>query len=149
MAPGVRVGVGWNKNSCGECSNCKKGYENLCKMCVKALIVGVGPFSSKNPCGGFARSIRVPEKFAFPIPDGLSSEKAAPLLCAGATVYTPLKRYITEPGMEVGIAGIGGLGHLAIKAAVAMGANVTAMSSSDKKKGDRKELCCKRIFRHE
>jgi len=134
LRPGMRVGVGWLKGSCNTCNHCGKGEQNICKNFYDGLIVGEGAFASENPCGGFARTIRVNEKFAFALPDEISSEQAAPLLCAGGTVWAPLRRYINRPDMEVGIAGIGGLGHLALKIAVALGANVTAISSSEKKR---------------
>eukprot|EP01135_Chromosphaera_perkinsii_P001725 Nk52_evm102s208 gene=Nk52_evmTU102s208 len=134
LKEGDRVGVGWIKGSCGKCEYCEEDRENICLNNYDGLIVGVGPFASEDPCGGYARSIRVNEKFAFLIPEGMKSEEAAPLLCAGSTVYSPLKRYLTKPGMKVGVVGIGGLGHLALKMALAMGADVYAISSSDKKK---------------
>jgi len=133
LRPGQRVGVGWIKGSCGSCVHCNDGFQNHCKTCYKGLIVGVGAFKDEHPCGGFAQDVRVGEKFAFPLPEKLSSAQAAPLLCAGATVYNPIKSYVKK-GMKVAICGIGGLGHVAIQMAVAMGAEVTAVSSSSKKK---------------
>jgi len=82
--------------------------------------VGVGPWAHSDPCGGYARNIRVTSKMVFKIPESLPSQQAAPLLCAGSTVWTPLVNYC-KPGDRVGILGIGGLGHMALKFAVALG----------------------------
>lgn len=132
---GQRVGVGWIKDSCGDCIDCKRDFQNTCRKGYDGLIVGVGTWSHPNPCGGFAENIRVNENFAFPIPKDLSSAHAAPLLCAGATVYNPIATHVKK-GMKVAVVGIGGLGHMALKMAVAItgGDNVTAVSTSDKKR---------------
>jgi uncharacterized zinc-type alcohol dehydrogenase-like protein len=122
---GDRAGVGWISDSCGHCKQCDRDAENLCTE-VEALIV-----VSK---GGFADQVDVAGHFAYPIPEKLTSENAAPLLCAGITVYNPLKRFITEKNMTVGVVGIGGLGHLGVQFAHKMGARVVAISHSDSKK---------------
>ena len=126
LKKGQRVGVGWQRGSCLLCEQCLKGDENLCPE-NRATCVGNH--------GGFAERIRVDSRFAFPIPDALASENAAPLLCGGATVYSPLKNYGIVPSMRVGVIGIGGLGHLALQFANAFGCEVTAFSSTpDKEK---------------
>ena len=122
---GDRVGIGWIRDACRTCDHCLQGQENICREGYTGLIVGNH--------GGFANRLRVPADFTFPIPDGLDSVSAAPLLCAGITVYTPLRTHITRPAMRVGVMGIGGLGHLALQFARAMGAEVTAISSSPSK----------------
>ncbi len=132
LQKGDRVGVGWIRNSCRVCDNCVKGEENICRKGNVGVIVGNH--------GGFADRLRVSADFAYRIPDALDSASAAPLLCAGITVYSPLRKYITSPGMKVGVLGIGGLGHLAIKFARAMGAEVTAFSSSPDKEIEAKEF---------
>lgn len=129
---GDRVGCGWIRNSCRLCDHCLKGEENICRRGYTGLIVGNH--------GGFADKLRINADFVYKIPDALDSASAAPLLCAGITVYTPLRTYIKNPGMKVGIIGIGGLGHLAIKFARAMGAEVTAISSSSNKEAEAKEF---------
>lgn len=129
---GDRIGFGWIRNSCRVCGACLRGEENLCREGYKGLIVGNH--------GGFANKLRAPADFAYKIPDGLDSASAAPLLCAGITVYTPLRTYIQYPGTKVGVVGIGGLGHLAIKFARAMGAEVTAFSTSPDKEAEAKEF---------
>ncbi len=129
---GDRVGFGWIRNSCRVCDYCLQGEENICRQGYTGLIVGNH--------GGFASQLRVPADFAYKIPDSLDSASAAPLLCAGITVYTPLRTYIKYPGTKVGILGIGGLGHLAVKFARAMGAEVTAFSTSANKETEAKEF---------
>ena len=127
---GDRVGVGWIRNACRVCDHCLRGEENICRQGYTGLIVGNH--------GGFADRVRVPADFTYKIPKALDSASAAPLLCAGITVYTPLRTHITYPGMKVGVMGIGGLGQLALKFARAMGAEVTALSSSDSKESQAK-----------
>ena len=123
---GDRVGVGWQCGSCLQCEWCIRGEEHCCTQSA-ATCVG-------RP-GGFAEAIRVDGRFAHPIPAVLSSEEAAPLLCAGITVYSPLRYLGAQPGSRVAILGIGGLGHLAIQYAKAMGCEVTAISTTrDKEK---------------
>jgi uncharacterized zinc-type alcohol dehydrogenase-like protein len=124
---GQRVGIGWSSNSCGHCKQCDHQRENLCPQ-GEALIV--------NSMGGFADKVDVKAHFAYAIPEKLASENAAPLLCAGITVFAPLKRYIKEEGMTVAIVGIGGLGHLGLQFAKAMGATVVAISHSENKKDE-------------
>ena len=123
---GQRVGVGWQRGACLACEACSRGEENLCPGNVATCV---------GNHGGFADSIRVDGRFAFPIPDGLASENAAPLLCGGITVYSPLRRWV-KPSMRVGVVGIGGLGHLALQFARAMGCEVTAISSSPDKEAE-------------
>lgn len=123
---GMRVGVGWQRDSCGVCPWCREGEEELCHANQATCM---GHF------GGFADRIRVNRRFAVPIPDALESESAAPLLCGGITVFSPLRRYAT-PGCRVGVIGIGGLGHLALQFAGAMGCEVTAFSRSADKEAE-------------
>jgi uncharacterized zinc-type alcohol dehydrogenase-like protein len=126
FAPGERVGVGWQRSSCGECVYCRAGEEVLC---AKHEATCQGNF------GGFADRIRVNERFAFTIPNELPSETAAPLMCGGITVYTPLRKYASK-GSRVGVIGIGGLGHLALQFAKALGCEVTAFSRVAGKEAD-------------
>ena len=126
LAVGQRVGVGWQRSSCLECEWCVSGQENLCASEVATCI---------DQHGGFADRIRVDARFAFPIPDALTSESAAPLLCGGVTVYAPLSRWV-RPSMRVAVVGIGGLGHLALQFARAMGCEVTAISTNPEKEAE-------------
>lgn len=131
FALGQRVGVGWQRGSCGKCEHCRAGEENVCTR-MEATCVG--------HFGGFASAIRVHSRFCFPIPDAIESELAAPLMCAGVTVFAPLARYGTGKGLRVGIIGIGGLGHLALQFAHHMGAEVVALSSTPEKAGEAREF---------
>jgi D-arabinose 1-dehydrogenase-like Zn-dependent alcohol dehydrogenase len=124
VAVGDVVGVGWIKDSCAACKPCKTGNDNLCVQ-LAGMITG----GSK---GCFASHTRLNQRFAMPIPEGLDIESAGPFLCAGNTVFAPLKRWLTGPGMHVGVVGIGGLGHLAIQFASKMGSQVTAVSRTAK-----------------
>ena len=124
LKEGQRVGLGWQSNSCGQCEWCIRGLENLCHT-------SEGTCVHRN--GGYADSVRASSRFVFPIPDALDSERTAPLLCAGITVYNPLRNHGINPSSRVGIVGIGGLGHLAIQFARVFGAHVTAFSTSASK----------------
>jgi len=128
---GERVGVGWQSDSCGICEWCRQGDEHLC---AKAQPTCVG----RN--GGYADRIRVDSRFAIPVPTVLDSENVAPLLCAGITVYSPLRNHGVRPSSRVGVIGIGGLGHLGIQFAKAFGAEVTAFSTSKDKEAEAREL---------
>ena len=123
LAIGQRVGVGFQRGSCNQCEWCRQGLQNLCVQSRPTALAGYG---------GFAQSLRVDHRFAIPIPDALDSAIAAPLLCGGITVYMPLIRLV-RPGSRVGVIGIGGLGHLALQFARAMGAEVFAFSMSPDK----------------
>jgi len=116
LAPGVRVGVGWQAGSCGRCPACTRGREHLCTVGKKRTCMGRQ--------GGFATRMRCDAGFCFPLPEGLDPATAGPLLCAGLTVFSPLERLGVGPGSRVGIVGVGGLGHLAVAFARAKGAEV-------------------------
>ncbi len=131
LAVGQRVGLGWQSNSCGQCEWCTRGMENLCP-------------NSEATCvrrhGGYANRVRANVRFVFPIPEGLESEHAAPLLCGGITVYSPLRTHAVNPSSRVGVIGIGGLGHLAVQFARVFGAEVTAFSTSSAKETTAREM---------
>jgi uncharacterized zinc-type alcohol dehydrogenase-like protein len=128
---GQRVGIGWQCSSCGTCEWCGKGEEPLCSQ-NQATCVGHH--------GGFAQTVRANERLAFPLPERMKSENAAPLLCGGITVYSPLRLYGVQPPHKVGVVGIGGLGHLAVQFANAMGCEVTAFSTSAGKADEARRL---------
>lgn len=130
LSLGQRVGVGWQSGSCLQCEWCVRGDETCCAQ-KEATCVG--------RAGGFASAVHVDSRFAHPIPDGLASEDAAPLLCAGITVYTPLKAGV-QPMSRVGVIGVGGLGHLAIRFAAAFGCEVTAFSTTADKQEEAHRL---------
>jgi uncharacterized zinc-type alcohol dehydrogenase-like protein len=131
LQPGQRVGLGWQSNSCGDCEWCVRGMENLCPSqeatCVRRH-------------GGYASRVRANARFVSPIPDALPSEQAAPLLCGGITVYSPLRQHDVNPSSRVGIIGIGGLGHIAIQFARVFGAEVIAFSTSAGKEEEARAL---------
>lgn len=126
LKEGDRVGIGWQGRSCMECEWCLKGEEQLCMEIVNS--------GTWNPYGGFSSSVVVDGRFAYPLPEVMPSEVAAVLMCAGITVFTPLRAYAEQNSPKIGIIGVGGLGHLAIQFAHAFGYQVTAISSSPDKK---------------
>ena len=128
LKEGDRVGIGWQGRACLECEWCRRGEEQLC--------VDIGDSATWSPYGGFASSVVVDGRFAYPLPEAMPAEAAAVMMCAGITVYAPLKRYATAPVRQVGIAGVGGLGHLAIQFAHALGSEVTAISTSPDKEAE-------------
>lgn len=132
---GDKVGVGCFVDSCRECENCLKGLEQYCLNGTTATYNG----RDKNgdaTYGGYSTHLVVDENYAVRIPEGLSLDVAAPLLCAGITTYSPLRHWNAGPGKKVAIVGLGGLGHMAVKIAHAMGAEVTVLSQSLRKKDD-------------
>jgi alcohol/geraniol dehydrogenase (NADP+) len=128
---GERVGVGWQADSCGVCEYCRQGDEHLCAQSQPTCV-------GRN--GGYADAIRVNSRFAVPVPEQLESENVAPLLCAGITVYAPLRNHGVRPSSRVGVIGIGGLGHLGLQFAKAFGAEVTAFSTSKDKEEEAKSM---------
>lgn len=144
---GDRAGVGCMVDSCMECNSCKAGEEQYCDN-GKTLYTYGNP-DKKSPTGitqgGYATNIVVRDHFAVHIPDHISFEEAAPLLCAGITTYSPLMRAGFNVGDKVGVAGIGGLGHLAIKLAVSKGAEVYAFTTSPGKVEDIKSFGAKEV----
>lgn len=128
---GDRVGIGWQRSACLECPTCIAGDENYCTARQATCVANHG---------GFAESIRTDSRFVFRIPQKLSSENAAPLLCGGITVFTPLKLFNVRPEHKVGVIGIGGLGHLALQFVSAFGCEVTAFSSTPDKATEAKKF---------
>jgi uncharacterized zinc-type alcohol dehydrogenase-like protein len=133
---GHRVGVGWNSGSCMHCHQCMSGSHNLCPE-VEMTVVGHR--------GGFASSIRSHWAWAIPLPEKLNVADAGPLLCGGITVFAPLAKF-AKPTSRVGIIGIGGLGHMAVKFAAAYGCEVTAFTSTEKKFEEAKGFGATRVL---
>ncbi|WP_343318331.1 NAD(P)-dependent alcohol dehydrogenase [Arthrobacter sp. TMP15] len=134
-AMGDRVGVGCMVNSCRECVNCLAGMENYC------LKGNTGTYAATDrdgtiTQGGYATNIVVNEDFVLSVPESIPYQAAAPLLCAGITTYSPLAHWNAGPGKKVAVVGMGGLGHMAVKIAHAMGAEVTVLSQSLSKRED-------------
>ncbi|MFH9089011.1 NAD(P)-dependent alcohol dehydrogenase [Streptomyces sp. NPDC017673] len=132
---GDRVGVGCMVDSCRECENCLRGEEQYCLKGMVGTYNAVGK-DGRPTYGGYSEKIVVDENYVVRIPDGLSLDVAAPLLCAGITTYSPLSHWNAGPGKKVAVVGLGGLGHMAVKIAHAMGAEVTVLSQSLRKKDD-------------
>ncbi|MGA5568908.1 NAD(P)-dependent alcohol dehydrogenase [Streptomyces pseudogriseolus] len=132
---GDRVGVGCMVDSCRECENCLAGKEQYCLQGQTPTYNGIGR-DGEPTYGGYSEKVVVDENFVVRIPDGLALDVAAPLLCAGITLYSPLKRFGAGPGRKVAVLGMGGLGHMGVKIAHAMGAEVTVLSQSLRKKDD-------------
>ncbi|MBO0854208.1 MAG: NAD(P)-dependent alcohol dehydrogenase [Nocardia sp.] len=136
---GDRVGVGCMVDSCGECDNCRAGEQQYCtRGCVMTYGAAVGEEVQPGgrTLGGYSTQIVVTEEFVLAIPEGIALDQAAPLLCAGITLYSPLRHWNAGPGKQVAIIGMGGLGHVGVKIAAALGAEVTVLSQSLSKQDD-------------
>jgi propanol-preferring alcohol dehydrogenase len=131
LKPGDPVGVPWMQDACGQCPACRSGAEMLCAA-QKTTGVTVN--------GGYAERVKAPAAFTHRIPEGMDLVTAAPLLCAGITVFSPLRRAGNLAGKTVAVAGIGGLGHVGIRMAAAMGAHVVAITRGEEKMGLAREL---------
>jgi uncharacterized zinc-type alcohol dehydrogenase-like protein len=138
-AVGDRVGVGCLVDSCRRCGPCLAGEEQYCENGAVGTYASTGR-DGKPTDGGYSTHIVVDENFVVRIPDALELDVAAPLLCAGITLYSPLRHWNAGPGKRVAIVGLGGLGHMGVKIAHAMGAEVTVISQSLKKMEDGKRL---------
>ncbi|WP_433337375.1 NAD(P)-dependent alcohol dehydrogenase [Spirillospora sp. CA-294931] len=134
-AVGDRVGVGCFVDSCRECEYCERGLEQYCVQGMTGTYNALDR-SGEPTYGGYSTAIVVDENYVVRIPDSLPLDAAAPLLCAGITVYSPLRHWNAGPGSRVAVLGMGGLGHMAVKIAHAMGAEVTVLSQSLRKKDD-------------
>lgn len=132
---GDHVGVGCMVDSCRECENCLKGEEQFCLKGNTGTYAKIDKYG-KITQGGYSTQIVVTEDFVLKIPESIGLDVAAPLLCAGITTYSPLHHWNAGPGKKVAIIGLGGLGHMAVKIAHAMGAEVTVLSHSSNKKDD-------------
>jgi alcohol dehydrogenase (NADP+) len=133
--PGDRVGVGCMVNSCRECENCRAGNEQYC-LAGNTQTYGSVDRDGTITYGGYSDHVIVDEDFVVRIPDELPLDAAAPLLCAGITTYSPLHHWNAGPGKRVAVVGLGGLGHMAVKIAHAMGAEVSVLSQSLRKQRD-------------
>ncbi|MEU8686883.1 NAD(P)-dependent alcohol dehydrogenase [Streptomyces sp. NPDC048665] len=134
-AVGDRVGVGCMVNSCRQCGPCRAGEE---QYCTQGTVLTYGSIDRDGTLtqGGYSTHVVVDQDFVLRIPEGIGLDEAAPLLCAGVTTYSPLTRWGAGTGKKVGVIGLGGLGHVAVKLAKAMGAEVTVLSRTLAKKDD-------------
>lgn len=133
---GDLAGVGCMVNSCGNCEHCKKGEEQYCDNGKTVYTYNSRELDGTPTMGGYSNNIVVNEDFALHIPEGADMKRIAPLLCAGATTYSPLRFTGVKPGDKVAVAGFGGLGHLAVKYAVSFGADVTVFDITEDKRSD-------------
>lgn len=147
---GDRVGVGCMVDSCRTCVSCQAGEE---QYCVPGMTQTYGSPDPKGAevgqsvtQGGYSDRITVDQNYVLSIPDSLPLDAAAPLLCAGITTYSPLRHWKVGPGSKVAVVGLGGLGHMAVKLAVAMGAEVSVLSTSDRKKADAERMGAKHFL---
>ena len=143
---GDQVGVGCMVDSCQQCDQCHQGEEQYCREGMTGTYGSPDRISGEITQGGYSKHIVVREEFVLRIPQALDMSRAAPILCAGITTFSPLKTWNIGAGSRVGVIGLGGLGHMAVKLAVAMGADVTVMSRSDKKQQEAIELGAKGIL---
>jgi alcohol dehydrogenase (NADP+)/uncharacterized zinc-type alcohol dehydrogenase-like protein len=145
---GDKAGVGCMVNSCMQCESCKNGQEHHCE--TTGMIGTYGAPEASSPTGitqgGYSNNIVVTEHFAIKIPKNIDLQYAAPLLCAGITTYSPMMQYDVKKGNKVGVVGIGGLGHMAIKIAVSKGAEVYAFTTSPSKVADIKGFGAKEVI---
>jgi len=140
FALGDLAGVGCFVDSCRSCDPCRRGLEQFCSAGPAFTYNGTEMDRRTQTQGGYSSQITVQEKYTLKIPAGLDPAGAAPLLCAGITTYSPLRQWGTKAGDRVGVVGLGGLGHMAVKLAVSMGAEVTVLSTSRDKEADARRL---------
>src|SRR3989442_12356295 len=138
--PGDLAGVGCFVDSCRECEACRRGLEQFCEKGAAFTYNGTEMDRTTPTYGGYSSQIVVAERYALKVPAGLDLARAAPLLCAGITTYSPLRQWNCKKGDRVGVVGLGGLGHMAVKLAASMGAEVTVLSTSRSKEADARRL---------
>ena len=136
FAVGDKIGVGVFVDSCRTCASCQKGLQQYCVEGMTGTYNGLERDGTTVAMGGYSNNFVINEDYAVRIPDNLPMEGVAPLLCAGITLYSPIKHWKVQPGMKVAVMGLGGLGHMGVKFAVAMGAEVTVLSHSPSKESD-------------
>lgn len=136
FAVGDKIGVGVFVDSCRTCTSCVQGLQQYCVEGMTGTYNGYERDGTTVAMGGYSNNFVINEDYAVSIPDNLPMEGVAPLLCAGITLYSPIKHWNVGPGMKVAVMGLGGLGHMGVKFAVAMGAEVTVLSHSPSKQAD-------------
>jgi uncharacterized zinc-type alcohol dehydrogenase-like protein len=138
--PGDLVGVGCMVDSCRECDSCRRDLEQFCEKGAAFTYNGTEMDRKTRTYGGYSTRVVVDERFVLKVPENLDPAGTAPLLCAGITTYSPLRQYGCKAGDRVGVVGLGGLGHMAVKLAASMGAEVTMFSTSPSKEADARRL---------
>ncbi|WP_245157775.1 NAD(P)-dependent alcohol dehydrogenase [Brevundimonas sp. A19_0] len=150
FSEGDRVGVGCMVDSCRTCAACQEGLEQYCEPGMTQTYGSAdrkgAEVGQKITQGGYSDRITVDQNYVLSIPDSIPLDAAAPLLCAGITTYSPLRTWGVGPGSKVAVVGLGGLGHMAVKLAAAMGAEVTVLSTSDRKKADAERMGAKHFL---
>jgi uncharacterized zinc-type alcohol dehydrogenase-like protein len=144
--PGDRVGVGCFVDSCRKCHSCSNGEEQYCQEGMTGTYNSYERDGKTPTYGGYSNHIVVDENYVLRMPENIPLDKGAPLLCAGITLYSPLRHWECGPGKKVAIVGLGGLGHMGVKIASAMGAEVTVLSQSMKKQADGLKMGAKHFF---
>jgi uncharacterized zinc-type alcohol dehydrogenase-like protein len=137
---GDTVAVGCMVDSCMECKQCREGWEIFCEKGMVGTYNGIDKHDGSLTKGGYSDHIVVRDHFVCAVPDGMDVSRVAPLLCAGITTYSPLRQYGVGKGSQVGVVGLGGLGHMGVKLAAAMGATVTMITTTPEKGEDAREL---------
>ena len=140
FAVGDRVGVGVFIDSCGTCENCQAGQQQYCLKGMTGTYNGLERDGVTPALGGYSNKFVIDQNYALKVPASLEMSGVAPLLCAGITLFSPLRHWKAGPGKKVGIVGLGGLGHMGVKFAAAMGAEVTVFSHSAEKEADAKRM---------
>ena len=143
---GDHVAVGCMVDSCMQCDQCHKGEEQLCRQGNTLTYAGRDRITGENTQGGYSKHLVVREEFCLKVPEALDLSRVAPLLCAGITTYSPLRTWKVGPGSRVGVIGLGGLGHMAVKLAVGLGADVTVLSRTADKRADALALGADRLL---
>lgn len=143
---GDNVAVGCMVDSCQECDQCDQDEEQYCRNGMTPTYGAPDRISGETTQGGYSKYIVVREEFVLSVPDALDLKRTAPILCAGITTYSPLRTWGVKEGTRVGVVGLGGLGHMAVKLAVAMGAEVTVISRSKDKEDDAKAVGAKGVL---
>ncbi len=140
LKPGDMAGVGCMVDSCGDCDPCRRDLEQFCYKGAAFTYNGTEMDRKTPTYGGYSTQVVVDERFTLKVPENMDPAGAAPLLCAGITTYSPLRQWNCKPGDKVGVVGLGGLGHMAVKLAASMGAEVTMLSTSPSKEEDARRL---------
>ncbi len=144
--PGDQVAVGCMVDSCQDCDQCHEGEEQFCRRGMTGTYGAPDRITGETTQGGYSKHIVVREEFVMRVPEGLDLARTAPILCAGITTYSPLRAWNVKAGSRVGVIGLGGLGHMAVKLAVAMGAEVHVISRSNAKKEEALALGAKSLL---
>ena len=143
---GDKVAIGTVVDSCRHCDACEDHEEQYCREGVTGTYNGKDRVDGSTTYGGYSKSIVVAEPYVLRVPDGLDMARTAPLLCAGITTYSPLKNWNVGPGSRVGVIGLGGLGHMGVKFAKALGAEVTMITTSPEKGADAQKLGADKVL---